>query len=215
MLKSKPTNIQLKNHKYRPYVEIKSEPTLQILNPFWHFGPRHLNESLWRWRRRRWWVSSMLVYGCVALDLHPSRCPCSCRSTLVQTSQSEIGWWIGRFIACGSLPLENRDLRLKKSDRSKPQQKIWFSFTKKIGFPLVTKIEIWLWRIVGLLLGEGERRRKKEERESRWCLGLEVDMSLMRVPQRCMYLHNCHRYSFFRNWKQLKVYDSEATCLSF
>ena len=52
-----------------------------------------------------------------------------------------------------------------------------------------------LWRNIGLLLGEGERG--KRERESRWCLGLEVDMSLTRVPQRCMYLHYCHCYSFF------------------
>ena len=50
-----------------------------------------------------------------------------------------------------------------------------------------------------------EREGGKRERESSWCLGLEVDMSLTRVPQRCMYLHYCHRYSFFRNWKQLKV----------
>ena len=53
--------------------------------------------------------------------------------------------------------------------------------------------------------GKEERERGKRERESRWCLGLEVHMSLMQVPQRCMYLHYCHHYSFFRNWKQLKV----------
>ena len=70
-----------------------------------------------------------------------------------------------RILGSGDSELQIRDLRLKKSDRSKPQQKIWFSSTKKIGFPLVKKIEIWLWRIVGLLLGEGERRKKKEKGE--------------------------------------------------
>ena len=117
-----------------------------------------------------------------------------------------------RIWGSGDTELQNRDSHLKKLNRSKPQQKIQFSAMKKIGFPLMKKIGIRLWRNVGLLLGEGERRNEKEERErgkrereSRWCLGLEVDMSLTRVPQRCMYLHYCHRYSFFRNWKQLKV----------
>ena len=70
-----------------------------------------------------------------------------------------------RILGSGDSGLQNRDLRLKKSDRSKSHQKIWFSSMKKIGFPLVKKIEIWLWRIVGLLLGEGERRKKKEKGE--------------------------------------------------
>ena len=78
-----------------------------------------------------------------------------------------------RIFGSGDSELQNRDLRLKKSDRSKLQQKIWYLSTKKIGFPLVKKIEIWLWRVVGLLLGEGERRKKEEkgERENEKVVG--------------------------------------------
>ena len=123
MLKSKPTNTQIKTHKYRPYAQIKSEPTPQILNPFWHFGPRHLKESLRRWRRRRWWVSPVPVYGCVAPELHPSRCPCSSRSTLVQTFPWEIGRRINRFLAHGSLPFEN--LRIGRLGAPKTETRAW------------------------------------------------------------------------------------------
>ena len=69
---------------------------------------------------------------------------------------------------------KNRDSRLKKSDRSKPQQKIWFSSMKKIGFPLMKKIGIRLWRNVGLLLGEGERRKRKGKERKRNSLVLRT-----------------------------------------
>ena len=62
--------------------------------------------------------------------------------------------------------------------------------------------------------GKGERRKRKgreRERESRWCWGLDVDKSLMRVPQRCMYLQYCHATHFLEIENNLKLFSISVT----
>ena len=173
MLKSKPTNTQIKNHKYRPYAQIKSEPTPQILN---HFGISDLGISKNLSRDEDDDDDEFLRRRSTAALLQNS-------THLGVLAPADLAWFrllheklddesadfsltylcLLRIWGSSNLELQNRDLRLKKSDRSKPQQKIRFSSMKKIGFPLTKKIRIRLWRNVGLLLGEGERRKEKEK----------------------------------------------------
>ena len=67
-----------------------------------------------------------------------------------------------RILGSGDSGLQNRDLRLKKSDRSKPHQKIWFSSMKKIGFP---REENWDLIMKNCWFVAGRRRKKKEKGE--------------------------------------------------